>query len=1801
MKLRRKITSLLLCAAMLFSTVPQTAYAENTQAGDTAIADGLCEHHTQHDESCGYTEGTDEIPCSHEHTDDCYLYVTKCVHEHTAECYSDGVLPAEGENKEADACAHAHTEECCVPGAGCVHVHTAECYSDGIIPSEGEEKTADACTHECSEESGCITNIKTNILDCKHIHDEGCGYTPATEGTPCRYECKVCEVQELIDALPALPEMENMSDDDLQAAMEQYAAAYEAYEALTDEQEAQITGAEVFDDFLALMQSGTAYENFSTQPTTFDADIDVSDLTGQYHITQNGAYRFTGTNTDYRIRVADGLTVQIVFDNVTISGGGQKSPLHITHGANGSTVELFLVGTSTLKGGSRHCNDAYLRGGTGEGKSGGSAGIYLPQNATLIVSGEGTLNATGGNCNACSSGGGGGAGIGTNGNYVFSVTSDRTPRSTSGTYIQLSGTVNATGGTHYEGGGSAQGGGAGIGGGGGYYEPTYGSNSNGTTLVLGGTLTAKGSGKNNPADIGMGGGANNQNNATDGTICVSTSATVTGEDRSGTVKSAPDLTYTVPGSTVTYDGSAATATNVSSDSTGAVGAVWLKRSDDGWEKVSDASNVGTYMCLLTVAQDSTYWGAVGTYEVQINPRALQITQPVTKVYDGTTDAVSSLSVSNVVSGESVSIDTSATTAAFNSANVGEATSVSITQLGWTGNDANGNYTYPQATLNLNGSITQATNSWITLPTINGWIYGSTLNTPSGEAAFGTPVYTYSDTREGTYGELPANPHVGTWYMKAVVAETSNYTGLEEVVEFTISVKQLDPPSNISWDGKDALWDEVTNADNYTVTLYKRDENGNAGSVIKNDTTSNTKYDFINDITEAGTYYVTVVANGSGNYVTSNAATSVEVTYYTVNVGNANGGSATATPALAMQGTTITLEPSADTDYVFWKWDKDSNNTNLEINKDETTGEWKFTMPARNVTVTPVFEQNPAEPTVTAVTADSKGYDFDTWTTQESVTITVSGENTGSRIARYEYSTDNGKTWETLAADPATGRGTLTINTDTNTIYLFRTVTKAGAVGESVSKTVRIDRTAPEATINVNDDIWTGFLNTITFGKFFKKSTEVNITGSDSGSGVASVEYRLSTTVLTGSDLTSNDGWTSFDEVREDGKYNFNIEPNNKGSVYVRVKDNAGNTTVINSAGIVVYTDAAQQDMEIAFTRLQKDNVSFRVSLNENTVKSITIEGKDGAQDQVISQGSYSVDENTGEITLKADALKDLAAGSYTLQVDYDPMGEEYVVADGNEAPAYTTVTLTVQKNNENTDTATLSGIPTDTITYGDTFDVSISNASGTGNVTYESSNTNVATVDSNGKVTIVGVGDFTIKTIKQADADYNELVLESATLTTVKKALTISGVSIKDKQYDGTNKAEFDGTPTLEGVVNGDSITLNNGTPTFTSVGVGDNIPISFTPFTIEGEKVGNYELIQPTGITANIYNNFTPAQDTEYTVNSNDWINVDFVITAKDGYSLSRTNVADEESWSKTLTESDETENGTLTFYVRNDDTGAISLAKTETYQIDKTAPTGEIKIGGNGWREFLNIITFGHFFKDTQTVSIEPEDTLSGVAKVEYISSATALTLEEVKARTDWAEGHSVNVTPEEGRQFIYYARITDHAGNVLYISTDGAEFDLTKPVITGLTDGRTYCISVDFTVTDKNLDTVKVDGDEATAVEGVYTLTAGTHTVTVTDKAGNVTEVTVTVNPSHSFQWVIDKGATATQAGSKHEECTVCGYKKDPVSIPAAGTPGSTEAPATGDNSNITLWLVVLLMSGGAFLALIFRRRTKRNTDK
>ena len=205
-----------------------------------------------------------------------------------------------------------------------------------------------------------------------------------------------------------------------------------------------------------------------------------------------------------------------------------------------------------------------------------------------------------------------------------------------------------------------------------------------------------------------------------------------------------------------------------------------------------------------------------------------------------------------------------------------------------------------------------------------------------------------------------------------------------------------------------------------------------------------------------------------------------------------------------------------------------------------------------------------------------------------------------------------------------------------------------------------------------------------------------------------------------------------------------------------------------------------------------------------------------------------------------------------------------------------------------------------------------------------------------------------------------------------------------------------------------------------------------------------------------------------------------------------------------------------------------------------DSEKPTGEIKINENSWKAFLNNITFGLFFKDTQTVTITAADNSGEAVTVEYLLSAKELTKAELDGMTFTAYTAPFGIDPDN--EYIIYVRLTDKAGNMDYICSDGIVLDGTSPVITGIENGKAYCEAQIITIDEKYINTVTVNGTEVTLDKNnSFTLSPadGGQKIIVTDKAGNAAEMTVTVNDGHTFgEW------TSNGDGTHTRQCTADG---------------------------------------------------------
>ena len=198
-----------------------------------------------------------------------------------------------------------------------------------------------------------------------------------------------------------------------------------------------------------------------------------------------------------------------------------------------------------------------------------------------------------------------------------------------------------------------------------------------------------------------------------------------------------------------------------------------------------------------------------------------------------------------------------------------------------------------------------------------------------------------------------------------------------------------------------------------------------------------------------------------------------------------------------------------------------------------------------------------------------------------------------------------------------------------------------------------------------------------------------------------------------------------------------------------------------------------------------------------------------------------------------------------------------------------------------------------------------------------------------------------------------------------------------------------------------------------------------------------------------------------------------------------------------------------------------------------DTEKPTGEIIIGTNKWNKFLNELTFGIFFKDTQEVTINAVDN-SGVVFVSYLVTDKELSEAELNSLVFRAYEEPFRIEPNG--EYIIYVMLVDENINITYLRSDRITLDNIQPVISGIENGKTYCEAQTVTVDEKYVDTVTVNGTAVTLdADGGFVLspTNGEQKIVVTDKAGNNAEMTVTVNNGHTFgEWVSDNDGKHTR---------------------------------------------------------------------
>ena len=1310
MKLKKRIAALLMAGAMVCSTLPVNVLA--VEGSDQNVG-GLCEHHTEHNADCGYTEGIAGTPCNHERNEDCYALVTSCVHKHTADCY-----PAES-----------------------VSDNTAS-------PSDAENQEPVNCTHECSEDTGCIKKE----LDCKHEHDEACGYSPATEGTPCGYICKICgakdepetatpanaaqlsagDVQKLIDALPTAKELAAMSLEQQNAVYADLQAAYEAYEALTDEQKTEVTGTELFEslfDYFNGMvntlaaENGVKYLDASRTEQTANNVTVVDSSTKEW---RNGWYVVNGAVTigdrvtvsgEVHLILADGASLT-ANGGINVEEGNSFSVYAQSVGENMGTLtatgqdDAPIAGIGSEVGAS--CGTITINGGNVTASGGeNAAGIGGSQDGSggnIIIHG-GKVTATGVGF-AAGIGGSGGSG---------------------GTITIHGGTVEAIGGSFAAGIGSGE------------------SGSSGTITIHGGNVKANGG--NEAAGIGGGYGASG------GTITI----------HGGTVKATGgDLAAGIGGGcrgsgfNITISGGSVTATG--GDNGAGIGGGFQAADSGSFATRADGHALIVASSISDTSQRESWSGIIfegdtgKVYKDQTLQENIEIpsgktltvpenttltvkdgvtlTNSGTITGNGTLDGEGNLVGSgtiaqtitnNLQKDSNVTVKVNSSTATYGSkvditATISKAATISraanaITRAAenqvefFVGTDSNKK---SLGTANVSGDATTIFN--VEISQENGFAVGENTITAEYGGSMGLKPQTGSTrlTVEGDlkdaivtvngeyfYTNSPITPEVsvtwnGTQLTKdadytvgytnntnagkatVTVTGTGNYTG-KKTESFTIAPAQLN---------------DATVKVNGTYTYTGQAQTPAAGDVVVTlggKTVPSDQYTIgaSNNI-NAGQATVTVTAKAGGNY-TGSASGKFTIALASLNDAKVevSGGPFTYDGTSKDPTVTVTLDSktlSASTDYTLSYSNSnggDGNLTNAGTVTVTATGKGNYT-----ATGTGTFTINKAQPNYTPPTGLTATYGdtlkdvplTDGWAWND---LNTSVGNVGENTFPATYNKDSSGNYNpvqqnlTVKVSPASYKITLTGQADSPTqITLKEAQVEPGNTGTAVSYGMNTTNTAPSKW--QAEKVFSGLTADTTYYFFAKVGATTN----------------YAETISTGVAITTPE--------KEVSSISIKTQP-----------------------AKLAYTSGQTLDL---------NGLSVQVSYSDNTSKTIGWDsGKltaDPAQGTVLTVTGHSgktVTISYGGKTAKTDAL---------------------TVGKAEQAAL------------------SITGKPT-TVYNGDTFTLTTTGGSGTGTVTWKIIS-GPATVDANGKVTVTGTGSIEVKATKAADADYNEATATLSLTATTK-------------------------------------------------------------------------------------------------------------------------------------------------------------------------------------------------------------------------------------------------------------------------------------------------------------------------------------------------------------------------------------------------------------------------------------------------
>ena len=395
----------------------------------------------------------------------------------------------------------------------------------------------------------------------------------------------------------------------------------------------------------------------------------------------------------------------------------------------------------------------------------------------------------------------------------------------------------------------------------------------------------------------------------------------------------------------------------------------------------------------------------------------------------------------------------------------------------------------------------------------------------------------------------------------------------------------------------------------------------------------------------------------------------------------------------------------------------------------------------------------------------------------------------------------------------------------NTVEYYLKEIATGSVTDKKTTTFKIDTEIPTGEIMIGENKFNSSPNPVTYGYWFKNNAAVDITGVDSTSGIASIEYQK---VRAEEAYDANGTWNAANKLSltESGKY----------VIYVRITDMAGNQTIINSDGVVVFKDSVVVDSSIGYTRTTKASVDAKVTLNGNTVASV----RNG--ETTLTEGrDYTV--SADKITFSGEYLDTLEAGTYKLTVAYHLQGvTEY---KGGDKPADSQIAVNVSRQTANVKiTGTLDkeydGQPAD-LAY-------TTNSNANVNVEYNVNGTWQTEAPTH-------AGTYEVKVSVPENGDF--AAASDTKIYTIKpREVVISGITANAKVYDRTVNAELDYSKVVfTGRVKGDTLTVS-AEGTFADSNAAKGKTVTITNLILSGVSADNYVLAangQQTSTTADI------------------------------------------------------------------------------------------------------------------------------------------------------------------------------------------------------------------------------------------------------------------------------------------------------------------------------------------------------------